>query len=95
MASLGANILTWTQHIDALQQKIEVEEKEKVEIDALELASIKKKLVEEANARIKHTKTTCDLEKEVNRLKVQDVMNDRRVHRAKLHFEKIKTELLF
>lgn len=78
LASLEVNILTWTQHMDALQQKIEVAEKEKVEIDALELASIKKKLVEEANARIKHTKTACDLEKEVNRLKAEDVMNDRR-----------------
>lgn len=61
LIALEASIITWTQYMDKLQHNIEAAKKEKVDIDASNLASIKKKLVEETNVRIVHTKTTRDL----------------------------------
>lgn len=43
---------------------------------------------------IEHSKNARALEKEVNKLKTEDAMNDKRISLAKLRFEKMKAYLL-
>lgn len=78
--------------MDELQQKIEAAEKEKVGIDTSQLATVEKKLVEEAEIGIQHAKKFRDHEKEIKKWKVGDVINDKKIRHAKLRFEKMKLD---
>lgn len=92
MTTLEVNILTWTQQMDELQQKIKAEEKEKDEIGTYGFYK------KEVSWRGHNSNWTCQERsctgKELNKLKIEDAMNDKRIRHAKLPLEKMKTELL-
>lgn len=92
MTTLEVNILTWIQQMDELQQKIEAAEKEKVEIETYGFYK------KEVSWRCHNSNWTCQERsctgKVLNKLKTEDVMNDKRIRNAKLPLEKMKAELL-
>lgn len=47
-------------------------------------------MVEEANVGIQYAKYVWAMEKEVNKLKIKDSMNDKDIQLRKLHFERMK-----
>lgn len=73
--------------------KVDATEKEKTKINASELASFDDKLVEAANACIEHARTTRLIEVEVGKLKVADLLVDKKLERTRLCFEKLRIKL--
>lgn len=67
---------------------------EKAEIDNSILASAENKLVEEDITGIEHSKNVHTLENEVNKLKNEYAMKDKRIRFSIIHFEKMKTDLM-
>lgn len=93
LVNLEDDILSWTQQINWLQLKIEVVEKEKDEIDSSELASVSKNLVEVANTGIECTRTARILEAEVSKLRVAELMVDKKLERTRSRFEELRSKL--
>lgn len=72
---------------------IEAIKKEMVKINVYDMGSIDEKLVEEENANIEHAKVACKLENDVNKLKVESFVDDRKLECARLCFEEMNNKL--
>lgn len=80
------------KQVNDLQQKIEEAEKKKVGIETLKMAYVEEKLVQEAQIGIQHAEVARALQGEMNRLKTEDSMNDKKIQLANMGLEKMKDD---
>lgn len=93
LTTMEVDIISQTQKANWSHMEIEAIEKEKAQLNASELDSIEEKLVEAVNAGLEHARTTRLLEVEVEKLRVDDRLADRKLERPKLRFEELKSKL--
>lgn len=78
IATYTEEISNWIKQVEKLHRKIKKAQQKKYEIENSKQASVEEKMIKKANINLQYTKSTYMLDEEVQTLKFEGSMNDKK-----------------
>lgn len=78
IATYTKEISNWIKQVEELHRKIKKSQQKKYEIENSKQASVEEKMIKKANINLLYTKSTYMLDEEVQTLKFEGSMNDKK-----------------